>query len=309
MDDPTHGEPSEDAASSDAPIDPASVVDYTFDGDNPYLGGVTFRTAVIDGRLHGRLIGTRWEWCNYSEDEAGEFTEKHFIDVSTGWVDLEKATDLPHRVEMIPDSQEIREFFVFPMVLRASRGWNDDECVRKPAYDQRMRAVAEAERLKAAKRASAPPGVTSYGTSMAPAFESLEETAEEDGELAARAIDYAARYGRTRHVPGCAVAAAFYDSLSKGGDAWHQLAASLALTARADRWIAITQRFGPDAAVATAAPYRDRFVQTLEQELRRLGRGGYEIEDPDGPIAPWLKLLGAMEREAKPSLMRRLFRK
>jgi hypothetical protein len=309
LDDPAHGRPREVAADSDAPIDPASVVDYTFPGDSPYLGGVTFRTAVKEGRLHGRLIGTRWEWCNYSEDEAGEFTEKHFIDVSTDYVDLEKTTDLPHRVAMIPDSQEIREFFVFPMVLRASGDWNDDECVRKPAYDQRMRAIAEAEGIKAAKRASATPGVTSYGTPMAPAFESLEETAEEDGELAARAIDYAARYGRTRHVPGRAVADAFYEALNKGGDPWRQLAASLALTARADRWIAIAQRFGPDAAAQAAAPYRDTFIRRLEHELQLLGRGGYANEDPGGPIAPWLMLLSAMERDSKPSLLRRLFGK
>ena len=309
MANPAHGRPLEIAAGSDAPIDPASVVDYTFPGDSPYLGGVTFRTALIEGRLHGRLIGTRWEWCNYSEDEAGEFTEKHVIDVSTDYVDLEKTTDLPHRVAMIPDSEEIRQFFVFPMVLRASRDWNDDECVRKPAYDQRMRAVAEAERVKAAQRASAPPGVTSYGTPMAPAFESLEETAEEDGELAARAIDYAARYGRTRHVPGHAVADAFYEALNKGGDAWRDLVGSLALTARADRWIAIAQQYGPEATAQTAAPYRETFTRTLEHHLSVLGQGGYPTEDPNGPIAPWLMLLGAMERDAKPSLVQRLFRR
>jgi len=71
--------------------------------------------------------------------------------------------------------------------------------------------------------------------------------------------------------------------------------------------IAIAQRFGPDAVVQAAAPYRDGFVQTLEQELRLLGRGGYPIEDPDGPIRPWLILLGAMERDVKPGLIRRLF--
>ena len=303
------GQPPEVAAKARAPIDPASVVDYTFSDDSPYLEDVTFRTAVIDGRLHGRLIGTRWAWCEYSADEDDEYTEKHFIDVSTDYVDLEKTTDLPHRVAMIPDSDEIRRFFAFPMVLRASKDWNDDDCSRRPAHEARMRAAAEAERIKATRRAVEPPGRTSYGTSMTPALESLEETAVLDGEMAARAIDYAARYGRTRRVPGRAVADPFYDALNKGGAGWRDLAGALAMTARADRWIAIAKQFGPDAAAQAAAPYRDAFSRALEHWLHALGQGGYPTEDPEGRIAPWLMLLGAMERDAKPSLIGRLFRR
>jgi hypothetical protein len=172
-----------------------------------------------------------------------------------------------------------------------------------------MRAVTEVERIKAAKRASAPPDMTSYGTAIAPAFESLEETAEEDGELAARAIDFALRHGRLHRIPGRAVAAAFYEALGRGGDEWLQLAGGLSVTARADRWMAIAQRFGPDAAAQVATPYRETFVRKLELHLRRLGQGGYPTEDPTGPIAPWLELLAAMERDAKPNLLRRVFRR
>lgn len=302
-------QPPEVAPEARAPIDPPSVIDYTFSGDSPYLEDVTFRTAVIDGRLHGRLIGTRWAWCEYSADEDDEYTEKHFIDVSTDYVDLEKTTDLPHRVAMIPDSDEIRRFFAFPMVLRASKDWNDDDCAQRPAHKTRMQAAAEAEQIKAARRANEPKGVTSYGTPMTPALDTLEETAAQDGEFAARAIDYAARYGRTRHVPGRAVADAFYETLNKGGDAWRDLAGSLALTARADRWMALAQQYGPEATAQTAAPYRETFTRTLGHHLSVLGQGGYPMEDPNGPIAPWLLLLGAMERDAKPNLMQRLFRR
>jgi hypothetical protein len=307
---PADDRPPEVAAEARLPIDPASVVDYTFSGGGPYLEDVTFRTAVIDGRLYGRLFGTRWEWCEYSaDDDDDEYTEKHFIDVSTDYVDLEKTTDLPHRVAMIPDSEEIRRFFAYPMVLRASRDWKDDDCPRRPAHEARMRGAAEAERIKAARRVVEPPGRTSYGTPMTPALESLEETAVMDGEMAARAIDYAARYGRTRRVPGRAVADAFYDELNKGGAGWRDLAGALAMTARADRWIAIAKQFGPDAAAQAAAPYRDAFTRALEHWLRALGQGGFPTEDPQGRIAPWLILLDAMERDAKPSLVRRLFRK
>jgi hypothetical protein len=294
---------------ADASVDPASIMDYTFPGDSPYLGNVIFRTALIGGRPHARLIGTRWGWCTYSAGEDDEYTEKHFIDVSTDYVDLATSTDLPHRVALIPDSEEIRQFFAFPMVLRASRGWSDDDCPRRPAHEARMRAVAETERIKAAQRANEPPGLTSYGTPMTPALESLEETAVQDGELAGRAIDYASRYGRIRKVSGRAVADAFYDTLNKGGAEWQDLAGSLALTARTDRWIAIARQHGPDAAAQTAAPYREAFSRRLEHELRVRGQGGYPTEDPSGPIAPWLMLLGAMERDAKPGLMRRLFRR
>jgi hypothetical protein len=290
-------------------MDETTVVDYTFPSDNSYLRDVTFRTALIEDRSHARLLGTLTKWCDYSEDEAGEYTEQHVIDVTTEFVDLEKTADLPHRIALIPESAEIREYFAFPMVLRASRNWSHDECPRKPAYDQRMHAAEEAERVKAEHRASLPPGMTSYGTPMTPALDDLEETAEQDGELAARAIDYASRYGRVRQIRGRSVADAFYEALNKGADEWRDLAGALSMTARADRWIAIAQRFGPDAVAQTAGPYQVMFIRTLEDHLRRLGQGGYPMEDPDGPLAPWLKLLAAMERDAKPGLVRRLFRK
>jgi hypothetical protein len=89
---------SEPAASSEDLIDRASVLDYKFRSDSSYLRDVTLRTALIDGRPHGRLIGTHTKWCEYSDDEAGDYTERHVIDVSTDYIDLEKVTDLPHRV-------------------------------------------------------------------------------------------------------------------------------------------------------------------------------------------------------------------
>ena len=288
-------------------VEPGSVVDYTFPDDSWSLKDVTLRTAMIDGRLHGRLLGTSTVWCQYSDDgEDGEFTEKHTFDITTDYQDLAKVTDLPHRVAYIPTSEEIRAYtFARPML----RKWNDDDCPRKPAHDERERVREQAARRKAARRAASPPGVTTYGTPMTPPHESLEETAEEDAEIAARAIDYASRYGRMYRVPGHAVADAFYDALGKGGEAWSELAVSLALTVRSDRWIAVGQEFGPDAIAAVAGSYGRVFAATLEHHLKVLGQGGYPVEDPNGPIRPWLLLFGAMERDAKPSLVRRFFRR
>jgi len=209
----------------------------------------------------------------YSADTADdEYTDSHVFDVSTDYQDLEKVTDLPHRVALIPESEEIREFFAFPMVLRASDRWNDNACPRKPAYDERIRAAEQAQRIKAARRASSPPGVTSYGTPMTPAFESLEETAQEDGEIAARGIDFAARYGRAHRVPGHAVAEAFYTALNKGGAEWEELAGALALTARTDRLIAVAQQYGPEAMAEVAISYREPLCRHVGRQPASIGR-------------------------------------
>lgn len=287
-----------------------SATDYTFPEDDGFLEHVTFRTSLIDGRLYGRIIGTFDRSCEYSaDDDDSEYTDHHLIDVSTEYVDLATAVDLSHRVALIETSHEIREYYAHELFRRAYRKWSHEDCVHKPAYEARMRVLEEAAHAKAEARAKAPPGLTSFGTAMTPALDNLEETAVQDGELAARAIDYASRYGRLRRVQGQAVADRFYESLNNDPSEWDELCGALILSARADLWIELTRRFGTDGVAQVTAPYRASFVAELERHLHRLGKGGWPTEDPGGPIAPWLQLLAALERASKPSLARRLFGK
>lgn len=304
-----------EAESPDAALqEPSSVIDYAFPGHEGFLEHVTFQTRLVDGRLQGRVTGTYDQTCQFSaEYDADEDdyvdTDHHVIDVSTDYVDLATSVDLPHRVSLIATSQEIREYYASELFRRAYRQWSHDDCIYKPGYEARLQVQEEAARAQAEARANAPQGRTSFGTSMTPALEGAEETASQDGELAARAIDYAARYGKIRRVPGQAVADRFYESLNQDRAEWDQLCDALILSARADLWIQITRQHGTDGLAQVSALYRSRFVAELERHLHRLGGGGWPAEDPGGPIGPWLQLLGALERASRPSLARRLLGK
>jgi hypothetical protein len=136
---------------------------------------------------------------------------------------------------------------------------------------------------------------------------SLEEDAIQDADLAARAIDYAARH--PQRLRGSTVGRHFYETFGKGSGEWDALCSAFIANAKMETWFGIKQQFGDEAMIRANVEYRRAFMPAFERALRSLGQARYDhfgpVNEFDDALVPWLQLLD--ELEPKPSLLRRLF--
>ena len=125
---------------------PEGIREYRFP-DDERLGSVILRTAIINGRRYGRVLGTASEGCRFSEDDEGHPTARHEIDITSDYVDLVHPAPgrfMADEVRWIDSSDEnaavFQRIFAGALVDRAEAGWTDNDCPRRASYMQRAAA-------------------------------------------------------------------------------------------------------------------------------------------------------------------------